>query len=1038
MPLDDRDYVRGTHPATCTCADCVEERLRRVTTRNRLTQERSGGGASRWLLLVGAVVVAFVVGVLLAPSSGPTIDRLTERIEEALAPTPTVTIVRGRSMAEPVVALQVATPTPTAPAAVAPTPTAQAAASEPTPTPVPQVSLRSFTNGLWLEAEDPSLAASIKELDWVQDGIQGPETAVVQGLLDVAARDRSVASSVVALEWVQDGADDVEVGAIEWLGNIADTRVASAVVSLTWVRDGVDDTEVKVIETLSYIANREANVGLSLVASTWVRDGVDGAEAVAIGRMDNFEDARVASAVIHLGWVRDGIDDTEARAIQTLSNIANRNADVGLSVVSLGWVQDGIDDVDAVALAWMANIKGAEVASSLVSLDWVQDGVSAVETKAVQELSYLANRHADVGLSVITLGWAQDGIDDVEVGVLDWVGNIVSAEVASSVVSLGWVQDGIEDVEVRAVEELSYLANRHARVGLAIIALGWAQDGINRVEAGAIEWVGNILSAEVASSVVSLGWMQDGIEDMEVKTVEELSYLANRHPDVGLSVIAMGWAQDGIDRVEAGAIEWVGNILNAEVASSVVSLGWMQDGIEDMEVTAIEELSYLANRDAGAALRIMDMQFVETLEPPDVSALTSLRQLAAFRPDAFARVMGHDALRDGVTDELAPIVAMLNGVSKTNPGLIDVLLDPSRLSLEQRTIELPLSGDVVLSIVRTTLGAPRSMDLLEHSVRGAEEFMNTPLPTRYVGLLYENSVSGTVAGTNFGTHVAILPRYDVDDGSYEAAFSGHIIAHEVAHYYWSGNADWLDEGAADFMASMIDSARTGRPLGVTNLPCAYVANIAELEALEVARDDVEFTCNYSFGERLFVDLHRTLGEERFAQGFRELYRDESLGIEHVREAFSSTGDDEGEKVVIARWYDGIGPFPFPVTEPADPSLPSIGGQIDFAYVAIGQYGSPASALSRQNITDWVYLVFELSYNVSGEHELPLKIVEYYQDGFEFRHKIRVLTAEEQYSGGTWWFSIGFSPSREWALGRYSIQVYTGERKIAEVEYEVTA
>lgn len=28
MPIDDRDYVRGSHPPTCTCADCTEKRLK--------------------------------------------------------------------------------------------------------------------------------------------------------------------------------------------------------------------------------------------------------------------------------------------------------------------------------------------------------------------------------------------------------------------------------------------------------------------------------------------------------------------------------------------------------------------------------------------------------------------------------------------------------------------------------------------------------------------------------------------------------------------------------------------------------------------------------------------------------------------------------------------------------------------------------------------------------------------------------------------------------------------------------------------------
>ena len=368
--------------------------------------------------------------------------------------------------------------------------------------------------------------------------------------------------------------------------------------------------------------------------------------------------------------------------------------------------------------------------------------------------------------------------------------------------------------------------------------------------------------------------------------------------------------------------------------------------------------------------------------------------------------------------------------------------------MERRTITLPLAGEVVLAIIRTTPGAARSIDLLEHSVRAAERLMGAPLPTNYVGVLYENAVHSSFAGTNFGTHIAILPQYDIDDGSHEAASAGSTIAHEVAHYYWSGNADWVDEGAPELMASVIDAARTGRPVGITNIPCAYAPNIADLESLGVSRGDVEFWCNYSLGYRLFVDLYRTLGDDRFLRGFRALYlasamEDDdddpgtSIGIEHLRQAFRT--DDGAERAVIARWYDGTEPYDRSKLDysPVDPSLPSINGRIDEAYIATKRDGPAVSIFSARDVSDWVLLTLEHSYNVSGDpREVQLEIVEYFEDGFEFRRRTGSLTAEPQYIGGTKWFSVGSPPSRRWATGRYFVYVYVDGRKVAEVEYEV--
>ena len=663
-----------------------------------------------------------------------------------------------------------------------------------------------------------------------------------------------------------------------------------------------------------------------------------------------------------------------------------------------------------------------QLASSIRELDWIQNGIDDMESEVIQDLLYIAVVSRTVAASIVSMSWVQDGVHDVEAQAFRWMNNIGSAEVVSSVVSLGWVEDGIDEIEVKAIEEISYFDYGNSEVASSVVSLGWVQDGVHDVEARAFRWMNNIGSAGVASSVVSLGWVQDGIDEIEVKAIEEISYI-----DYG----------------------------SAEVASSVVSLGWVEDGVDDAEVDLIEALASITDKDAAEALRIVGMPFVETIEPPDISAMNSLRRLAAFRPEAFVRVMSHKALQDGISDDLAPIVATLDGVAVTNPGLIDVLLDPTKVFLERRTTTLPLAGDTLLVIIRTSPGAARSMDLLEHSVRGIEEHMGSPLPTKYVGLLYENAVSGSNAGTNFGTHIAILPEYDSD----EEPFAGSAIAHEVAHYYWSGNEDWVDEGAADFMTSIVEGARTGQPIGVTNPPCGYAGSIAELESLgisigdiefRISIGDIEFRCNYSLGERLFVDLYLTLGDERFRQGFRALYRASeiednadnrrgtSVGIEHVREAFRS--DDEAESTVIARWYNGTEPYDLSRLDPSpvDADLPGINGRIDEAYITIGTNGPEVTVFSAQDVADWIYLTLKYSYRVSGAtREVPLEIVEYYEDGFQFRRSSSTLSAEARYIGGTSWFGVGNSPSRKWAPGHYVVKVYAGERKVAEVAYEVT-
>ncbi len=621
---------------------------------------------------------------------------------------------------------------------------------------------------------------------------------------------------------------------------------------------------------------------------------------------------------------------------------------------------------------------------------------------------------------------------------------------ASSIKELGWIQDGVDDAESEAIQDFLYIAVTSRSVASSVVSFRWVQDGVEPIEGQAIRWLNNFSSAEVASSVVSLDWIGDEIDDGEVKAIEYLSYIANEDSATALNLISMDWIQDAIDPQESDAISWVSNFVSPHVAASVVGLNWVGDAITGLEVQLIQELSYLSNGHPEQGMKVVGMQFLESVEPPDLSAVDSLSDLSSFRPEAFNLVMSHPAIRGGITDDIVPVVATLYGVAQTNPELIEVLLDRSRVLLERRVITLPLSGDVILDIIRTAPGAERSMDLLEHSVRGVEEFMGTPFPTRYVALLYENAVSGSFVGTYFGTHIAVRPEYDVDDGSHEASFAGHSNAHEVAHYYWNGNADWVDEGAADFVASAIEGMRTGKPVGVTNLPCGYARNIAELETLEAFRGDREFGCNYSLGERLFADLHRTLGDQSFRKGLRSLYlmseiedgADNLLGtsvsINDVRRAFLS--DDGRANTVISRWYDGTEPHDLSGLDPSpvDPYLNSINGRIDEAYVSTRIDGSTVSVFSAEDVSDWVYLTLKYSYSLSsGTQEVPMEIVEYFEDGFEFRRRSYSIVAEGRYIGGTSWFSVGQSPSGKWAPGRYVVYVYSGDRKVAEVEYEVT-
>ena len=928
------------------------------------------------------------------------------------------------------------------------------------------------------------VASAVTALPWFRDGIGETEADAIDWISNFA--DQRVALSLLSLDWMLEEVDRAEVSAIEGLSYISNdgADLGASVIGLEWVADGIDAAESETIELLAYISGDSTEVGLAVARLAWMKDDISRAEFEALDWINNFESSDVALELTGAAWMQDVIGEVEVRAIENLSYIANDNSDTASQVVAVTWLQDGVEVIEANMVEELAYVseRSAELAAVVSNLPWFLDDTGEPEVGMVDWINNF--EEPETALSLLELKWMLDSVEEHEVTAVEHLSYIANdnTDTASQVVAVAWLQDGVEVMEANAVEELAYVSGRSPELAAVVSNLPWFLDDIGEPEVGMVDWINNFEEPEtalslfelewmldsveehevtaveqlsyisndgvaVATSIIQLSWLRDDIVELETKTVEDLAFIAGYDAATALGILSLEWVMDGIGESEAAVIEDISYISNDDprIVGSLLSMDWMRDGVDGIEAGALEELSYMSESNSAQVLRIVDMPFLLTVEPPDVAALESLSQLSGETGQWFSTVMSHPTLRGGITDDLTPIVSTLNGVADESPDLVNVLLDPSRVSVEWRTVSLPLSGEMVLCIIRTAPGHAESMDLLEDAVRGVEEYMGLPLPTNYVGLLYEHAMTGGFAGTNFGTHIAILPGYDVGYGGDDVDSPGLIVAHEVAHYYWSGNADWIDEGAANLLATLVGSGRIGRPLVTNNRPCAYARSIEEVERMNATRSDVEFECNYSLGERLFLDLSRTLGGDRFREGFRNLYLatedqelEEGAHITHVAEAFGS--EDGATSMVIGRWYDGSEPYEFstPDPSPVDPMLSSINGRLNGAFVSLGQNGPAVYSFSPRDVHDWVYLTIEASYEVSGPpRTVPLTVVEYYEDGFAFSYGEIELVAEKDYAGNTMWFPVGAPEGAKWAPGQYVVYLYADGVKAAEVEYRVT-
>ena len=503
--------------------------------------------------------------------------------------------------------------------------------------------------------------------------------------------------------------------------------------------------------------------------------------------------------------------------------------------------------------------------------------------------------------------------------------------------------DGVAESEREAAEELIRAARWYPDTFNILMAMSWVRDSVLTAdEAKAIlqiRWSAHY-SAELSRQMSQKPWVQDGITTAEADAMQDLAWTIREAPELAHRMLNMAWIQDdSITDHEATAIDWIYRLnryYTLALAEQMLQKSWIQDGITETEADAINYLRGIGGRDADAAAALIAMPFLESLEIRDTLALRSLNNISARDASdrvvdiTFRELMSLPKIKDGITDEETKIVAVLGGRTYSSaPGSARVLLAETGVYIEERLIELPHTGETLLTVIRTQDKVTPSMDNFEHAVRSIERFMGVPYPIDYLALLYYDHPQVNNANNNF-THLLIQAEADSVDGP---DWHASVITHEAAHWYWRNDGEgyqyqnWITEGSAEFLRIISEHERIGRPLEPIKSPCGFFDNISELEKANPDRtfipgQSTPRICYYSLGQRFFLDLYLALGDETFRPAYRSLYlraqQDNpgdgcggpAFNICRVEAAFKDGASPEVvAKVdeVINRWYYGTGP-----------------------------------------------------------------------------------------------------------------------------------
>ncbi len=517
----------------------------------------------------------------------------------------------------------------------------------------------------------------------------------------------------------------------------------------------------------------------------------------------------MGSPVAFQAWMRRfGDDPTHESLIDSFASIAFCDEAAALAIVQMSFLDDaGVGDHfeagDRLILGGLSRL----ARSSLDSLNRVlthpdlQGGITDESTVLVLLLLLDDPAAAE---AIRALPWIEDGLTDshgdeqpgefVEDETVHAMGLIDLARRANlsfrAFVEIPWVRDGYDRAEWPIIADLLEMARFDDGATARVMAMPFMASP-SRGDQPMTSLLLEAARRRSLQRLLSSPWLAGGIEEGQFAEVS-LANLEARKPDAAAALERLDWLRDGIGPAERDAIlALVDAAIDADALfPALVARTWVQDGLSSDEQQAVDLLSTMASTpaagtggaDAATSLRLVDMPFLEEIEPLDVAALSALSAIMfSSGEDALRLVLSHPQLRGGITDDWTAFVSVTSLASR-HDGLLEFVLDPERTWVDKEVVELALAGEVKLTVVESRLTDEKyfaldveallePMDLLEHSLRTYEEFIGEAFPLRHLVLIVAD-VEGFGGGEY--AHGVIASRW---------RSSAAVIAHETAHVW---------------------------------------------------------------------------------------------------------------------------------------------------------------------------------------------------------------------------------------------------------------
>ncbi len=784
---------------------------------------------------------------------------------------------------------------------------------------------------------DAEFGAELAAYGWLPDGATTDEADVLETLGEIVApgftNQTATGIGAMRLDRSDGGAPpSISPGRLEF---------ALSLSQFSWMQDDVTSPESEFIANLSEftetVGSHHADAVDTIASYDWVQDGIATDEPDSLLRYGPLfeaageEDGDVLQIILEYEWVADNLLSAETRYVGRLASLLNASsaddADEIRTMVSYRWLAGSINPLEYVLLNEFTDLlrveetEGAEYRQDILGFDWLSDEVTTEEIAGFQLLSnsveYLLPDRPDALDSLLAYEWLQDDVRGDEVSSTRALGRVIghygvdTDDFIGALVARPWLLDGVQENEDRLLDEyndyLSYERLPDTTVPSRLATYPWLDDGIADIELRFINSAMNFhrefspIAPETANAIIqNSGLDPDSLEDDMVAlgyfrwvvAVSDSVY----DGDLTHNILSLPLLFDGVSRIEGWWLHDYATLLaelngeEQDFARSILQRPWVLDGISGEEREWTHQYHRLLNQSQPDARQIAlrlasHARFHDSIDHFDASLIGRLARTGLLQTP---EIEGQDWFLDGFSDEDLILLMAYDDARGRSPNQFQDLLQ--EIHIADRTIELPLSGQVDLYVVRHS-EFPQDdpiLDLMEQMSIYLEEFMGVSFPLDIALILMiepsvEDGRSPRYAITaSYGSHIIMVPpRHNRD---------AHLaVFHEMAHLYWgshTGAPGWWIEGAAGFLPDytrhqlgqedieirrqnlLSDTRRECWNQGIPNITVFY-----RLQRTDPLRARDRNICTYALGEIFFVEMYLLLGRDATSAAMRQLYVD---------------------------------------------------------------------------------------------------------------------------------------------------------------------